>query len=347
MTELVYSFDELREKLISEHDDSYYYRGQNRIFHGPLWPSMYRLCKPTADVVPLPTELLRLSRLGRGTHFGFMTKFLRENMSEDDRQNLSIKRVMMGHVRNALGYCLAEAFFQQAGWSSEGLDVTDNLDIAFFFASCKWDNGAYVFSASNDDNLAVIYRWRIEESPDWSFPALNTYSFHKMPALFPSKRIINLFETCETDDELILSIEEYRDAISWCFGLFDLSSLQGKRPYHLLRMPRRWLTSSRIVNQHAALLFPDTIPIEPFLNKLRDQRMLEEVQGGMFVEDLSKAYRCEVLRFASSPLAIEILRNIKDAIYPFDDLTHYMLKGWMKALYWSPRWEFTLANTRR
>lgn len=125
---------------------------------------------------------------------------------------------------------------------------------------------------------------------------------------------------------------------NWSFIDFDLGSIQGNRPYSLIKIPNVWLTSSRIINQEAALLFPDTIPVEDVLEKYTPNNpdAIESMKKHWyFIEDLSKAYNCEKFLFVANenhqPLNID-----RESIYPIDDFTHTFLEGWMKTFHQSP-----------
>ncbi len=327
------TFKELLDKLRSEHDESYFYRGQNRIFDYPLWPSMYRNVA-VINKMQLPSEI---SKGGRGKNYAFRSNWLIGEKFQDE-ENIKLrelKRLLMGYARNALGYCLSEAMFQQAGWESEGLDITDNIEIALFFAMHYYNRGIY--EKDVNPNKKVIYRWKLKRE-DWDFNKLNKYNYYNCPALFPSKEILYNFENCDSEQEFYKSIAEYREAIDW-HGFFDYTFIDGKRPFEIIKIPKQWLEASRIVNQHAYLLFPDSISLDAFnANFSLGDKQCQEIMsnGGSFIEDLSVAYECEKFTFDIKDSDFDLIDFDESAIYIKDDLSHDFLLGWMKSFHQNP-----------
>lgn len=330
----IYSFNELLSKLQNEHTDLCYYRGQTQIYNTPLWPSMYR-GTGIINTMPMPLNLRR--RCNRGQYFGFRSNYLvdKKYSNPENIKLRELKRCMMGYVRNALGYCLSEAMFQQAGWESEGLDVTTNIPIALFFATHKYNKGNYDKDLSF--NTHVIYRWRIK-TDYWDFHKLNKSDYNNCPIIFPSKQILDLFKECETIEEFKESIQEYRNVINWNMGVTYLD-LQGKRPYEIIKIPRSWKMASRIKQQHAALLFPDSISFEEFnnhysFNDVECQQMTEN--GGSFIEDLSRNYDCEIFMFRMDESDFDKIDVNNNQIYINEDISHSFLVGWMKSFHKNP-----------
>lgn len=68
----------------------------------------------------------------------------------------------MAQVRNALGYCLSEALFQQAGWESEEFRCHNKYWCCVIFATHKYHNKMYFFIKSSNAVPSVIYRWSIK-----------------------------------------------------------------------------------------------------------------------------------------------------------------------------------------
>ena len=101
---------------------------------------------------------------------------------------------------------------------------------------------------------------------------------------------MGLFDLCDTVEEYEDSIDSYREAINWNTFYFDLDEIRGKRPFHLINFPRSLVPNSRVIRQHAALLNPDGVRSEEFLRRhsVESPQVLQELQMGMFVEDLAK-----------------------------------------------------------
>ena len=332
---MAYQFNELFEKLQREHTSNYYYRGQNQLFPGPLWPSMYRGVA-LINTMELPNKLHR--RCNRGTRFGFRSNYL-VGAKFDNPENIKLrelKRCMMGYVRNALGYCLSEAMFQQAGWDSEGLDVTSDIAIAMFFATYRYYNKTYI-PDNEYDKEHIIYRWNIPNEK-WDFNKLNASGYYHCPILLPSEQILNLFEECETIEEFEQSIHQYRKAIGWKPG-FEYTDIQGKRPYQIIKIPKQWKAKSRIVQQSASLLFPDSISYDEFKRyySFKDKECQKITEnGGTFVEDLSTTCNCEIFKFKMTPKDFESFHINEDKIYITEDISHKFLNGWMRSYHQNP-----------
>lgn len=330
---MIYSVTELLNKLKGEHDSSCFYRGQNKLFDFPLWPSFYR-----GSAIINPMEISgKIGYYGRGNYFGFRSGLLidKKYSNPEILKLRELERVMMGYARNGLGYCLAEAMFQQAGWESQGLDVTSNINIALFFATHFYHHEGYQKDQSS--NIRVIYRWKIPKE-DWSLDRLNNHNFYNCPALFPSKDILNLFQECDDDYEFKDSIRNYREAINWNND-FDLNAIQGHRPFEIIKIPKKWKQTSRIVEQDAALLFPDSISIERFNSQYTiNSKECQEIMsyGGTFIEDLSTAYNCEIFCFKIDPQDFNLLDIDEKKIYIKNDFSHLFLMGWMKSFHLNP-----------
>jgi len=110
---------ELLRRIQSEHQDDYVYRGENRTFSAPLWPKKYRAVFRSEAGLKLDPQL---TVRGCGRQFFFMSKFLRPKSGNKDthryEQYVKLEKLRlecMSKIRNALGYVLSEAMFQQAG----------------------------------------------------------------------------------------------------------------------------------------------------------------------------------------------------------------------------------------
>src|SRR5262249_14589142 len=154
--------------------------------------------------------------------------------AHEDLMKKERTRVMcMNHIRNALGYPLSEAMFQQAGWSSEGIDVSHDSKVAMAFALSKWEGGRGRLWARPDP--AVLYRFRVDR-PRWGFDDLRSYNYYSCPSFVPTREICRLFRT-GSDNDFRASLFEYQRAIIWDAVEFELELLQGARPFEVLRLP--------------------------------------------------------------------------------------------------------------
>src|SRR4051812_30652810 len=136
----------LVEQLVAEHQPGTYYRGQSREFAGPLWPSQYRALFRSNDCLTFDQELT-LRKSGSRFHLRLSssdwTPFPDAAAYYASVAEAQVKLFVIRHLRNALGYPLGEACFQQAGWRSEGLDVTSDVKVAMFFALHEWTGSGY------------------------------------------------------------------------------------------------------------------------------------------------------------------------------------------------------------
>lgn len=326
----IYSLSELDEILKSEHSSRCFYRGQVKEYNWPLWPSMYRGCS-RSDIFQIKNIP---SQYRRGEYFAFRSVYLYEDRakSEEFMRQRELKKLMMSYVRNALGFCLSEALFQQAGWSSQGLDVSSDYKIALFFATHNFIDGKYYID-NNRENIHILYKWDIPMQ-EWSLECLNHHDYYSLPVVFPTNDIMELFEDCETIEEHLQSIAQYRKEIGWNPLDFNLDVIRTSRPYKIIKFPKVWKSESRIAMQKAALLFPDFIDIEVISPYITDTAMLNLMKGGgQMLEDLSRSKGCRHYLFKAT--ASEINTFVRDIpnIYPSTDISHVMLKGWMQSFF--------------
>lgn len=330
MENKIYSLTELIEVLESNNTSNRFYRGQIAHYDWPLWPSMYRGFS-RSEIFKIETIP---SQYRRGKFFAFRSVYMYEEKakSQEFLRQRELKKLMMRYVRNALGFCLSEAFFQQAGWSSQGLDVTSDYNIALFFATHNLLQGKYV-ADTNKENIHILYTWDIPFQ-EWSLECLNHHDYYNLPVIFPTNKILDLFEECETIDEHLHSIHIYREAIGWNPIDFDLDAIRTCRPFNIIRIPRSWKENSRISKQKAGLLFPDYIDIDiikPYINSPELIELMKD--GGQFLEDLSRSTGCKRYLFKASPYEIENYISNVPSIYPSTDISHITLKGWMQSFF--------------
>jgi hypothetical protein len=245
---------------------------------------------------------------------------------------MQAKWFIMDHVRNALGYALSETFFQHAGLRSQVLDVTTDIDVAFFFATHGYRNGRY-YRLPDDGSPRQIYRWRFPRRT-WSLHSLNQYDYNTSPPVIPVAEILRLFKPCDTAAEFERSLEDYRKAIGWG-PTFDLDSVRERRPFEIIRMPRE-LASSRAVSQGAAALAPDVVTPEAFFSRhtSTDPYWRAHIQNGLFVEDLAKNPTCERFEFDAGGVERQdwFGRLSAEVLFPAADPLTAVIRGWAKSL---------------
>lgn len=246
----IMTVQELYEKLCQEaKTQDFLYRGQVEMFQPPLRPSAFRNCQFSRFAMEGdPTRQIR--NWGKEFYLEYSDC---EYLFGDNKikKSHAIRRMMSVYMNSALGYPLTQALFQQAGYSSEGLDVSYDLHIALFFALYRYKNGRY-YRKQAGDKPSVIYRWKI---PKDAFSLQDNY--YAKAHFIPSLEILRSFGTCKNNEESSASLDRYLQAIGWGSLRFDLPN---SRPFELIRIPEESLTESRIALQKGALLIPDIIP---------------------------------------------------------------------------------------
>lgn len=241
---------ELYEKLCQEESrQKYIYRGQVEMYEPPLRPSAFRYCQYSRFAVE-GRPAYQLKNWGKEFYLEHMDV---EYLYSDEKKERShkVRRIMSTYMNNALGYPLTQALLQQAGYSSEGLDVSYDLHIALFFALYRFENGRY-YRKKAGDKPSVIYRWKL---PEKGFTLQDDY--YCKAHFIPSLEILRSFETCKSKEESSASLNRYLKEIGWGSQFFDPMN---KKPFELIKIPEESLTGSRIALQKGALLMPDVIP---------------------------------------------------------------------------------------
>lgn len=336
---MIYTASDLHEKLLEEKRPGQLFRGQPREYPGPLWPSAYRKFLWADDCLTFQDD----SRIRQtGSRFYFRTvvcdprPFKTETSYKEWFAREQIWLFVIRTMRNALGYPLGEAFFQQSGMRSEGLDVTEDPRIAFFFALHDWNEGEY--QPKGDDAPSVIYRWYFEPRA-WNLDSLNDYDFYSTPPVVPVKQLLLQFEECESISECLESLRKYQAAIKWSMHEFDLNEIRGRRPYGLIRFPKDSIATCRIARQDAALLLPDCVLAEEFLKRQPVAAWLRErMKGGSYVEDLAQNPTCEQFSFVKRKTErLDWLEELnQEAIFPAPDIVHTVLRGWTRTFIQNP-----------
>ncbi len=326
---------ELYEKLRrDEQNQKYIYRGQTRMYQPPLRPSAFRPCQYSRFAMEgEPAYQVR----NWGREF-YLERTDNEYLFGDEKRTKShaARRIMSVYMNNALGYPLTQALFQQAGYSSEGLDVTYDLHIALFFALYEFDaeKGKYKRKKAGK-RQSVVYRWK---KPESSFSLQDDY--YKKAHFIPSLEIIQNFGVCRSREESIASLERYLNAIHWGSMEFDLPDY---RPFELIRLPEEARTKSRIARQKGALLIPDIIPSSRMMETHALWGYPIEVNSNMeynLVQDLSDPSICDSFLIDCSDLRdadFDLLKDIPspDEIYSEgqNDISHILTYNIFERVY--------------
>ena len=326
---------ELYERLRrDEQDQKYIYRGQTKMYQQPLRPSAYRPCQYSRFAMKgEPGYQVR----NWGREF-YLERTDNEYLFGDEgrKRSHAVRRIMSVYMNNALGYPLTQALFQQAGYSSEGLDVSYDLRIALFFALYEFDVKKVKYKRKKaGSHPSVLY---LRKEPEDSFSLQDNY--YKRAHLIPSLEIIKNFGICKTREESIASLERYLNAIRWGSLEFDLPDW---RPFELIRLPEEARTKSRIAVQKGALLVPDIIPGKGMLQMHGLWGYPAGVNTDMeynLVQDLSDPSICDSFMIDCSNLRdadFDILKNIPspDEIYSEgqNDISHILTYNIFERVY--------------
>lgn len=187
------------------------YRGQTAFYPPPLRPSVFRVCQHSRFAMEGNPEL-QMRNWGREFYLEHSDcEYLFGN--EQRKRSHAIRRIMSVYLNSALGYPLTQALKQQAGYSSEGLDVS--YDYSTFFALHEFKNGEYTRKEAGNVP-SVVYRWKVLAE---SFSLQDNY--YCKAHFIPSLDIIKSFGVCNNREESINSLDRYLEEIQWEVSISD------------------------------------------------------------------------------------------------------------------------------
>lgn len=143
------------------------------------------------------------------------------------------------------GYTLGTTIAQQYGFSSEGLDATKSLDVAFFFATGDSADFASIVSKG----VGVIYRFPFPPN-DVAASPLGKHDYYTLPSIIDVKDVIYRFEM----DGLTRS--DSRTCLDTYIGASFIDRFQDQ---DLLFLPEGFYETTRVAEQDAVIIFPDEI----------------------------------------------------------------------------------------
>ncbi|MHC4268384.1 MAG: FRG domain-containing protein [Planctomycetota bacterium] len=322
-------------KLRSEHNSKYVYRGQIRDWPMPLVPSLFRAVMTNKEgFVYKGSKRLRESGV----------VFVEENPPEHILLNNSPKNAITHmrqiniakELRHTFGYPLTQVFAQQVGLGSEGLDVSRNINIAAYFATHDYINNEYV---ECDDGIGVIYRFLVEE-PSVSFEFLNEHDFYTCPSYLPSTEILDLFDRCMDGEESINSVLEYRRKRVETIAN-DAVEARKNRPHKLIKFPAMSRYYSRIVQQSAGLLLPDML-LSDFWSSIEVPAPAEKIKHSKqpCVEDMRYRPGTSQYLFKHSSENHKHVPVSPSLVFAKEDIVCQILRLWLSRVLGSDVWEF-------
>lgn len=335
----IWDLKDLLAKLEAEHVEGFYYRGQNKRYPGPLCASLER-----NKYSKYPIYYDGDCRLRKYGHIFYFEDRCYMNAKHKWSEEKKLQYLLNSYIRQAFGYSLTMALTQQAGYQSEGLDVTFSIDIALFFASYLYDKGKYLLAKGDSEN-AVIYRWKNLKKN--SFNTTLQSGYFNSPPLIPTYEIFESLQKCTEEETFYESVRNYAEAIAWGTDKArDYTNHFGSLPFDLLKIPVKYWENSRIYKQKAGLLLRDYVISQPkreaYFNSAcrpcHDFPYMTDLDLNLS-HDLSDSYICETFIFKKDPDYAKLYLESKGITPSFiydseeDDLSHILLSGWIENYY--------------
>jgi hypothetical protein len=230
--------------------------------------------------------------------------------------NYHCRLFRMGRLVSLFGFTLGTTFAQQYGFSSEGLDATKNLDVAFFFAT----RDSADFATFVNKGVGVIYRIPFRPN-DIAASPLDKYDYYTLPSIVDVKDVIYRFEF----DGLQRS-----DARTCLDAYVGASLIDGFQDQDLLFLPEGFYETTRVASQDAVIIFPDEIR--------EDHLDGEPGVGGIrlpkyrYIEDLAEREGVQKFYFKHSEVA-PATAITREKLWPRDDVLLEMVVRIMLARY--------------
>jgi hypothetical protein len=203
------------------------------------------------------------------------------------------------------GYTLGTTFAQQYGFSSEGLDATKSLDVAFFFAT----RDSKDFASIVKEGIGVIYRFPFP-SNDVASSLLGKYDYYTLPSIIDVKDVMYRFEMEG------LARSESRTCLETYVGA---SLIDGFQDQDLLFLPEGFYETTRVAKQDAVIILPDEIR-EDHLDR-------EPGVGGIrfpkyrYIEDLAAREGVQKFYFRHTGAAPSSAATVtREDLWPRDDV---------------------------
>ncbi|MCX6239211.1 MAG: FRG domain-containing protein [Bacteroidia bacterium] len=244
----IYKFNDLLEKLASEHQSGYVYRGQNQDY-GTLLTSGYRNAVDTRQIPFCKTGNHSLH--DRGNVFRPLIDKIQWTKDQIRLWDFSAL------CKVKIGYLLSQLFCQHCCLPTEGLDVTEDFRVAAFFSIFNYKLNCYI---DNSAQLGIIYRIKVNVNSSLSFPDLKKINVYSCPFYVNGANILHLLGRCENQSESIKSLNIYfNEKQDIEDSLENANDILLNLPLEYIKLPDKELGKSRIMMQRAGLIFPDTL----------------------------------------------------------------------------------------
>ncbi|MCP4366880.1 MAG: FRG domain-containing protein [Deltaproteobacteria bacterium] len=297
MDHTIYQLDQLLERLRREDTDHYVYRGQRKDWRGPLIPSLYRgQLNENPYLGWNPTTRLR----ERGSLFHELS--VSGTMPEDSAYVARLQAVE--YLRHLFGFPLSQLLAQQFGINSEGLDVTNDPDIATAFATSP--------ISKETNQTGVIFRFHVLKC-EWTSEYLVKTDLYSCPWFLSATDILSIINPCSNWGEATESFFNYKVE----YAIRCNVGTSRDRPLSLLKLPHEASTASRIAKQKAGLIFPDMI-LSTFYKTLRNPppKGKSEKDGMNAVEDIGKNENVETFYFKHQANESSMLNVNHELLFP-------------------------------
>lgn len=316
----VWDFQTLLQKLKAEHHFGYVYRGQNQ-HYGTLLTSGYRtIVDLTHPIVEMKTST---GLYRRGTVF-------RPLLANQLWPEAGRKRIdFVSLCRAQFGYLISQLFCQHCCLPTEGLDVTDEVEVAALFAIYDYGQDHYI---KNTDTKGVMFRIAVNQRPSLTIQQVKETDFYSCPFFISGTAILNLLAKCETEAQARSSFAAYFREAARLDRLLDADKWRTQRPLQLLKLPSREINAGRISMQHAGLIFPDVL-----LPRWYDEQPFAPPPGRTWdgpqcVEELMHNSAIETFYFRHDLKNETILDRYPYTIFPKDDPLRRLLSQLITAI---------------
>ncbi len=317
----VWELEELLEKLAGEHRFGFLYRGQRKDY-GTLLPSGYRLVANMSRVPFVRSDGQSLRNRGR------VFRPLLPNSLWPADQSRRIDFVSL--CRSNLGYPLSQLFCQHCCLPAEGLDVTEDLNIAAMFAIFNYDSNSFERST---DEPGVIYRFSVPITAPLTLEQLKRIDFYSCPFFLSGVTILDLLTKCSTLSESKSSFGAYylrKNELEMTLENFD--DIRTSRPLEMIRLPHHEVKIGRVMMQRAGLVFPDSLLPQSFDASSAPPPPGKTWDGPHCVEDLAKSDAVETFLFRHDEGNPANLAVDPSSVFPKEDPLRTLLSGAVTAM---------------
>ncbi len=318
----IWEFGALLEMLKSQHGSNYVYRGQNRHYCSLLTSGYRNIVDMT---YPPVTDLRSASSLySRGRVF----RPLLPNSLWPEAGRKRIDFVSL--CRAQFGYLVSQLFCQHCCLPSEGLDVSDDFEVAAFFAIFDYGHDMYVEEATSP---GAIYRITVGEHQALSLGQLKETDYYSCPFFVRGADVFNLLGRCGTETSSNRSFGAYfEQKLNLELTLENPDDIRRQRPLELIEFPESEVRNGRVMKQSAGLVFPDVVLPRAFEQYSFPPPRGKTWDGPQCVEDLAQSPVVEAFFFRHDAMNSRRLNRDPHGIFPRADPLRRLLSNLISAI---------------